>query len=95
VEQYFRICISFNIIGSLVEFVNDGFLLGKVAKLVKAGGKIAVFCMFAVSYSAKPDGLLQELGKIFKELFLLFTAGFADLVYPFQLGNRSGSDNAV
>lgn len=41
-KKNFRIRISFYMIGCLVEFMNDGFLLSKVAELIETERKIIV-----------------------------------------------------
>ena len=38
-KEHFGIGISFNIIGGIVQFSDNGFLLGNVAELIESQGK--------------------------------------------------------
>src|ERR1700744_3429560 len=89
-EKHLRMCVSFNIIGGPVQFLNDGLLLADIGYLIQSQGYI----LFAFGYGEvvsadepEPDRLLQKVVEIPKELLLALPPGFADLVNPFHLGN--------
>jgi hypothetical protein len=84
--------IAFYIIGSPVQFLDNGLLLTDIGKLVQPVSKIffVIRQMNIAAHDLRPDGLLEQVIEISKELFLLFSSEPACFFHPFGLGDRAG-----
>ena len=96
-EQYFGICISFYLIGSLVELGNDGFKLFSSRHPEQTVGKVKFICchFWCRSHIGNVHSTGKQVSEVGKELLLFFSSQFAVLINPFDLCCRAIFEDGI